>query len=214
MAKTVASSSRPTRSNRESGISMQMLVPGAFYQCVQPGGFGCSLTGIHIPGPRAILDGTTKRVITALTDVPEPVQIPHKKLVIEISESGKIRKEVEKDFNEADEQPVHEALQLALATEIIRMVSQEEMQEIYPETWEARDEHLVWRHENTSKKVPLLELLQSAQDDNALMRVSQNHKNVEQTKAEIGRRTAATTTPANTEDAPPKPTRPPKPGTT
>lgn len=144
---------RPPRRNSDesSGLSFTMLVPGAFYQGVMPGGFTDALTSIHIPGPKAVLGGPTKREVISLTELPEPVQIPHVKLVSEKTEGGKVIKEVERDFTAPDEQPVHEGFMLALASEVIRLVPEEEMQERFPETWANRQEHYVYRTQSVTK---------------------------------------------------------------
>jgi hypothetical protein len=201
----------PQRRSTVTGIAFNVLQPGAFYQCVQPGGFGDSLTGIFIPGPKAELDGSTKRTVVTLTDLPEPVQLPHMKLIVKTKESGKGTEEVEVPFNEADEQPVHEAFMLALATEIIRLVPDEEMEEHYPETWEAREEHLVWRHANTSKAEPMINLLHAAQDAGRLARMNDNAAKIDTTRSEIQARQELRDAPRVVESSPPRPPKPPRP---
>jgi hypothetical protein len=169
MAETHRRPPPPPRSTK-TGISFDVLVPGAFYQGVYPGGFSDSLTGIHIPGPKAILDGSTKRSVVRLTDLPEPVQLPHYKIVVEVSDSGKTRKEVESDFNANDEQPVHDAFQLGLATGVIRMVPDDEMEEKYPETWAERQERYVWRQHDVTKVVDMAAMLREAQENDDFAR--------------------------------------------
>lgn len=181
---------KPARSNPESGMSFDILIPGKFYQGVTPGGFGDSLTGIHIDGPRAIIDTSTKRHIIGLTDLPEPIQLPHFKLVIELSESGKEQKEIEKAFNAADENPIHEAFALALATGIIRLVTDEEMEAHYPETWEARNPKYVWRADNLRPTIPMIDMLRDAQDEGKLARLLKNTQNIATAKEDIHARQA------------------------
>ena len=152
------------RRSTKTGIAFDILEGGKFYQGVMPGGFTDAQTGIHVPGPKANLDGSTKRVVVSLTELPDPIQLPHFKIVNELSEGGKTRKEVEVDFTADDEQPVHEAFQLALATGIIRMVPDETVEEKYPAAWAARSEHLVYRIDNLASKKPMLELLHDAED--------------------------------------------------
>lgn len=166
----MASVPRPPQRSTKTGIAFDVLVPGAFYQCNLPGHFTDSLTGIVIPGPKAVVDDSQRRNVLSLTELPEPVQLPHFKLTVEVSDSGKTRKEIESDFNATDEQPVHEAFQYALATGIIRLVPDEEVEEKYPETWANRDPRIVWQSENTKPAKDPLEMIREAQDANRFAR--------------------------------------------
>lgn len=195
----------------QSGIAFDVLIPGAFYQCVQPGGFSDSLTGIHVPGAKAILDGSTKRTVVGLTEVPDPVQLPHSKIIVEVSEGGKVRSEVEVDFNANDEQPVHEAFQLALATGIMRMVPDEEVEEKYPRAWASRDPHIVWRSENAQKSRPMIEMLKEAEDAGDFAKIADNARKVGAAQENIATTEGALDAPrrpARTRATPPPPPPP------
>ena len=180
MAKTRTASGQ--RVSDQHGLVHHSLIAGAFYQGLHPGGFTDALTGIHVPGPRAEVDDSNKREIIRFIDIPEPVQLPHYKIILEISEGGKTRKEVEVDFNANDEQPVHEAFQLALSTEVIRLVSDEEMEEKYPETWAARKDKYVWRDFNTKPQRSVRDLFAEAEASGSYLRISQNEKKLKEAK--------------------------------
>jgi hypothetical protein len=174
-----------TRQREVHGLVHHSLIAGAFYQGLYPGGFSDSLTGIHIPGPRANVDDSNKREIINFIDIPEPVQLPHFKIVLEVSDGGKTRKEVEVDFNANDEQPVHEAFQLALSTGVIRLVADEIMEEKYPETWAMRKEKYVWRDFNTKPQRPVTDLFEEAENAGAYLRIAQNQAKLREVKAQL-----------------------------
>lgn len=211
------------KSNRQSGMEFEVFENGAFYQGVTPGGFTDAKTGIIIPGPRAVVDDSANRNIISLTDIPDPIQLPHKKLIMEVTESGKERKEVEKDFNSVDETPLHDAFQHALATGIIQIVSPETMQERYPEAWAKRQAKIVFRTENVLRPVPFADMLEEAEQNNRLLSVSKNHANLAPMKKDIAERRSQIDAPAQEdgsdpdfkpENSPPtklKPGKPPKP---
>lgn len=170
------------------GLEHHQLVAGSFYQCIQVGGFTDRATGIHIPGPKAILDDSTKREVIELTEIPEPVQIPHFKIVVEISDSGKTKKEVERDFTAIDDMPVCEAFHLALSTGIIRRVPDHVMEEKYPETWASRKEHYVWRDSGMQTQKSMRDLFDQAEDDQKFARLTEAAEKAQSVRAKIAER--------------------------
>lgn len=185
----------------QHGITFEPLIPGAFYQGIMPGGFSDSLTGLHIPGPKAIIDGPLRRETIALTDLPDPIQIPHTKIVIDLNESGKSRKEIEVPFNEHDETPLHDAFQLALGTGIIRMVPDDVVEEKYPGAWAKRIEHYVWQTDKAKQQRPAMEMIQEAEDAGRFLKLVDAAGAERETQAERQRQIDA---PRTTTKAPPR----------
>lgn len=199
----MAISSRTGVRQREAhGLVHHSLIAGAFYQGLHVGGFTDSLTGIHIPGPKAEIDEGKKREIIRFIDIPEPIQLPHFKVIVEISEGGKSRKEVEVDFNANDEQPVHEAFQLALSTNVIRLVPDDIMEEKYPETWAMRKEKYVWRDFSTKPQRPVQDLLEEAENTGLFLRIAQNQDKMQKVRADLQARKARMDDPAEEDEKP------------
>lgn len=141
-------------------IEVGAIVPGGFYQGVFPGGFTDAVTGIHVPGPVVNLDKETKRQVVSISSMPDPVQVPHFKRIIDFKDKDrKVREEVEVTFDRQDEQPLHEGLVLALNTGNIRYVSEEEMADRYPQAWEEREERKVFDKAGKPAR-PMLELIE------------------------------------------------------
>lgn len=140
------------------GIISETLQPGAFYQSTDPGGFTDSTTGLHIPGPKVKVDDERRQIIE-ITSLPDPIQLPTHK----ISYDMKDRKlEVECEFNRVDEAPIHDGLQMALNTGIIRAIPDEVVKERYPKAWAKRQEKIVFSRDH-EKVVPMLDLIEAAE---------------------------------------------------
>lgn len=204
----MATSRNAVRQRDAHGLVHHSLIAGAFYQGIHPGGFTDALTGIHVPGPRAEVNEGKKREVIRFIDIPEPIQLPHFKIVVETSDGGKTRKEVEVDFNANDEQPVHESFQLALSTNVIRLVTDEIMEEKYPETWAARLEKYVWRDFSTKPSRPVQDLMEEAEDTGKFLRIVQNQAKAVEARKEMQERRQQMDEPA--EEDPSKLKRPPK----
>lgn len=136
------------KTRNAGGLIFERLQDGAWYIGVHPGGFTDSETGIHIPGPKAIVEEHTRKVLD-ICDIPEPVQIPHARLVVQPKDptnSRSERVETEIGFTEKDfyEQSIADGLQMALSTGIIRHVPDAEVEKYFPETYAKRQEHFVY----------------------------------------------------------------------
>jgi hypothetical protein len=130
------------------GIVFDNIEPGAFYQCSQPGGFTDTTTGIHVPGPKVKLDEVNKRQVVGISDLPDPIQMPHKKEVYDYKDKDrKVREKAVVPFDRKDEYPFHEAFQMALSTGILRKVEDEDVEKFYPAAWEARQTNIVYTNE-------------------------------------------------------------------
>lgn len=120
---------------------------GEFLVCRQVGGWQDSATGIKIPGPQAIVDPITQKVIK-LVNFPDPVQIPHHKMSpVTKSTTSRSRGEraewiewQEIDFFDEDELRIHDGLRLALDTGILEVVPDETVQSAFPTAWANRRE--------------------------------------------------------------------------
>lgn len=147
------------------GLVIEVFQPGAFYQCVEVGGWSDASTGIHIPGAKAIVDPKNKHnEIINFIDVPDPIQLPTHKRVLVTNANGKGQKEMDVDFDANDENPMHQGFLMALQTGIIRIVPQETMEAKYPEAWAKRQEKYLWLAENVRPKKTKIELLTEAED--------------------------------------------------
>lgn len=172
--------------NDTYGLDFQNIINGGFYICVQPGGITDALTGIHIPGPKAVLDNNTySRQVVKLVEIPEPVQLPHKKVVIEVNETSKQPKEVLRDFNNNDEQCVCELFMASLMCGQIRYVTPEEMEEKFPETWANREENLIWRDKSLDPDRSFQDMFEEAfnADDFAHASIAQAQEGIAQRNA-------------------------------
>lgn len=156
------------KTRNRGGLEYALLTPGGFYQCVSIGGFTCATTGITIPGGKAVLDGNNRSIVKVV-DLPDPVQIPTHRIVRERKVLGDPRSEMvenEIGFTEYDshQQGIHEALQLALSTGVIREVDDETLERHYPEALAKRQNKIVWREISTREQRPLSELVAEAQE--------------------------------------------------
>lgn len=139
---------------------IERIEPGGFYQGVYAGGFTDATTSLHVPGPIVNIDATRNRQVVSISSLPDPIQIPHKKIVFESKDKdGKVRTEIEVDFDRLDEQPLHDGLFQALQTGIIRQVPDEDVEELYPNAWAARKSHLVFSRESSVQ--PMSELIEA-----------------------------------------------------
>lgn len=165
----------------KGGVVFEEIEPGAFYQCIQPGGFTDAVTGIHVPGPKVTLDDTTKRTVVEVSELPNPIQLPHLKEVYEFKDKDrKVREKVMAPFNRKDDYPFHEAFQMALSTGIIRKVDDEDVEDYYPEAWANRRERIVYTQEvsvtpmadliSQAEKRKLHERMDAAREDSAASR--------------------------------------------
>lgn len=145
---------------RKQYIGYEKVAPGAFYQGCFPGGFSDSVTGIHVPGPIVFVNNEAERMITGVASLPDPVQMPHVKLVLDfIDKDRKDRKWIEAPFDRQDTAPLHEALALALGTGIIRELPDEEVERRYPDAWAKRSSHLVFDPNANRDETPMRDLI-------------------------------------------------------
>ncbi len=134
-------------SKNTGGIIFDSVIPGDFYFSTHPGGWTDRTTGIHVPGPVVNVDKDT-RMYESVEAMPNPVQLPHYKIVVDMKDKDrKIQERKEVPFDRADEVPLHDGLNMALSTGIISHISDEEMQETYPEAWAARKTHYIYDDE-------------------------------------------------------------------
>lgn len=133
---------------QQAGIVYDVLVPGAFYRGTTPGGFTDVTTGLIIPGPRVILseDGTRviDRIGDAPGDLPDPIQMPHFRTVNDPDDKKVALKTVAFDFYTDKIPKIHDGIEMALGTNLIEMVSDEDMEEFYPIAWERRKENITF----------------------------------------------------------------------
>lgn len=137
---------------RINALAGQELEPGAFYTCAVVGGWADVKTGLVFKGPKAIVDPDT-REITALADLPEPVQLPHFRMADydSLTDAGKRRVPAEGRtpipghpdlvrvaFNEPTLDEYCNGLNLALRTGTIVRVSDFDVETLHPETWANR----------------------------------------------------------------------------
>ncbi len=163
--------SNETKRNLETlGISHMGLEPGGFYQGVTIGGFTDVETRIVVPGPKAEFKDAFSREIKAFVEVPEPIQIPHVKIVIEKSERSGMLEEIQRDFNSMDNERIHEGLLYALQTGVIRYVPDDEMAEKYPETWTGRETKKTWRRATDKPEKSSRQLLDEAEQSDSYAR--------------------------------------------
>ena len=133
------------------GIIFDAIIPGDFYLSNDPGGWTDRITGIKIPGPIVNIDQDT-RMIENIESMPDPVQLPHFKMIVNTKDKDrKIQERSEVPFDRADENPMHDGLNQALATGIIEHVEDEKVRELYPNAWAKRKAHYVYDDE---KKTP------------------------------------------------------------
>ena len=163
------------------GMEISVFIPGAFYQGVTVGGFTDALTGIHIPGPKAVVEGS-RRTVVSLTEIPDPIQLPHTKIVIEVIDAGKTRREVEVAFNQSDTQPMHEGFQNALSTGIIRIIADEDVEERYPNAWANYQEKIVWLTEGVVPIKSSLQMLKEAEQAGDFAAFSKDLTKIERDK--------------------------------
>jgi hypothetical protein len=137
-------------------IAGAVLKPGGFYLSRIIGGFQDVQSGLKFPGPKAIVDSVTHDV-TELVDLPAPIQLPTHRYAefssLPDSDRRKVNREKVRSLNEPDlvlcsfDAYTHDdflgGLLLALRTETIQEVSQEEMERIFPETWAARKSEII-----------------------------------------------------------------------
>lgn len=148
---------------QRAGLLFEDLVPGAFYQGVTPGGFTDASTGMHIPGPKVNLDAVNKRQVVSVSDLPDPVQLPHKKEVLEFKDKDrKVRDKAIVPFDRRDEYPFHEGFQMALSTGVIAKIEDEDVEKYYPEAWKNRQSEIVYTNEISV--VPMGDLIRDAQE--------------------------------------------------
>lgn len=150
------------------GLVYETIEPGGFYQCVAVGGITDAHTHLHIPGPRVSRDPDSG-VILEVTELPSPIQIPSHYISREREVHGETRSpfiEREYRFNERDTngQRPAELFSQALATGLIRRVSDEDMEKFYPDAFANRKAKIVWRPENLEKAVPMADLISNAQE--------------------------------------------------
>jgi hypothetical protein len=133
------------------GIIFDTIVPGDFYISNDPGGWTDRITGIKIPGPIVNIDQDT-RMIEGIATMPDPVQIPHVKIVVNVKDKDrKVQERTEVPFDRADDMPLNDGLNQALATGIIERLEDEVVAELYPNAWAKRKAHYVYDDE---KKTP------------------------------------------------------------
>lgn len=182
----MAMTSENKRNLETLGITHINLEPGGFYQGVQPGGFTCVQTQIHIPGPKVEFKDEFSREILAFKEIPEPIQIPHLKAVTEKDENSGLMKEVFRDFNAMDNWRIHEALMYALQTGVIRYVPDDEMADKYPESWKNKKEKIVWRSKSDKPDKSMRQLLDEAeQNDDYLRHAAKASAHVKATQSAV-----------------------------
>ncbi|MHB8590787.1 MAG: hypothetical protein ACYDBO_02230 [Vulcanimicrobiaceae bacterium] len=163
------------------GLIAETLQPGGYYQSTDPGGFTDSTTGLHIPGPKVKVDDERRQVIE-VTSLPDPLQVPTHK----ISYDMKDRKlQIECAFNRVDETPIHDGLQMALNTGIIRLIPDEVVKERYPKAWAKRQEKIVFSRDH-EKTVPMLDLIEDAEKKLDAARKGNKRAQTEATSAATG----------------------------
>lgn len=140
------------------GLISETLEPGGFYQSTDPGGWSDSVTGLHIPGPKVTVD-QERRTIVAVSELPDPIQIPTHKLSYDLKDRNV---EVECAFNRADESPIHDGLQMALNTGIIRQVPDDVVKERYPQAWAKHQDKILFSRDR-EKVTPMLDLIEDAE---------------------------------------------------
>lgn len=116
-----------------NGYEVKRVHAGDFLQGIEVGGFTDASTGIHIPGPRVILNDD--RQVVRIASMPDPVQLPAFKMVDRIDRDGKLyREKVAFDYNDPTGRnpSLIDALSLALSVGLIRVVPESEMRERYP----------------------------------------------------------------------------------
>ncbi len=171
----MAMSSETKRRLQTLGISHMNLEPGGFYQGVLPGGFSDVVTQITIPGPKVEFENEFTREIKAFKEVPEPIQIPHYKVHLEKNENSGNWENKEYDFNATGQKQIHEGLMYALQTGVIRYVSDDEMEEKYPETWAKRSPKLVWHAKSDKPEKSMRQLLDEAEQSDSYARNAHAH---------------------------------------
>lgn len=140
-----------------SGYSIDRVAPGRWYQGVFAGGFSDAQTGIHVPGPIVELDKDTRKPVR-IVHLPDPVQIPHKRVIQRIDERGHVTtEEVAMDYSTDEHPSALDGLHLALQCGQIREVPAEEMQRRYPDAFADKREDRVY--DPTPKAVSMTELL-------------------------------------------------------
>lgn len=121
----------------------EAVKPGDFYIGVFPGHFTCPITGIIFRGPKVRMGGSTGLEILAVDSMPDPVQIPHFKHIIEVDSRG-VRHERDVDFDRSGDDAIHEAIQLAIVTGQIKHVPEDVMMKHFPAAYEKRQEKIVY----------------------------------------------------------------------
>ncbi|SRR6266700_6522506 len=165
-------SSEEKRNLDTLGVTHISIENGGFYQGITPGGFPDVQTHIKVPGPKVEFVDAFSREIKAFKEIPEPVQFPHFKIVLEKNERSGLLEEIERDFNAMDIDPIHLGLLFALQTGVIRYVPEYEMQEKYPDTWAKRSLKLVWRNASDKPEKTNRQLLDEAEQSDSYLRNS------------------------------------------
>lgn len=166
------------------GIIFDSIIPGDFYISNDPGGWTDRTTGIHFPGPTVNLVQDGSRMIDSVNSVPDPVQLPHVKVIVDFKDKDrKVQERKEVPFDRQDETPLHDGISQALGTGIIEHVSDEDIQRFYPNAWKNRQEKYVYDAEVKIAR-PMTELISEYHTKRAL-----------EDKAVIGNAEAALKTP-------------------
>jgi len=150
------------------GAAPQVIVPlepGAFYTATQVGGFEDTLTGLKFQGHKVRVDPLTREILEVV-ELAVPRQLPHAKIVISYErKNGRgdpQRVENEVYFDEVEDTDLTGGLFLAIQTGVLKQVPEDVMRKRFPELWEARSEHLVFRRDE-SPAIPMRDLLADAE---------------------------------------------------
>lgn len=150
---------KPTSTRDHGGlIAAPALECGKFYVSVQCGGFTDVVSGLHVPGPVAIVDSLNKQIIGV--ELRAPIQLPHAKIAYNPKDRAEKIEVPFFEYNELGES----ALQMACNTGIIVHVPDEEVQALWPEAWATRQEHIVFdpfKDARTNHR-PILDLIGEA----------------------------------------------------
>jgi len=137
-------------------IAGAVLNAGGFYICSRVGGFQDVKSGLFFPGPKAVVDSVTRQ-ITELVDLPSPVQLPTHRYAefnsLSPSDQRAIDREKVRLLNEPDlvlcrfdaytNNDFLGGLLLALRTETIREVTNDDMKLTFPEVWALRKDKII-----------------------------------------------------------------------
>ncbi len=151
------------------GLLFERVTNGCWLHGCQPGGFTDVTTLIHVNGPKVRLDSARQRTIVEVVEMPPPVRLPDKRIISVLKDERNPRGErVNKviGFTEYDDnqQGVHDALDLACSTGVIKVVDADFVREHYPDTFASNQAEVIFDPRDTNKPpVPMIELVNQFQ---------------------------------------------------